>query len=279
MLLAALLDCCIAAGIQGLDTAAAAIWLPPDPHLSPRLAAPCPRLPVACPLGPCLQETVRFSFQGGTYSLGQLLPMRFRPADLLPDPAPPLLLQPQDNGIQLTPAARQLLQERTGDAAFVRAAAEALQEAVGSYSPYSRCPAGVAIVTADGDVYSGGYVESAAFNPSLPPLQTAIIDAVIGGQLGWDGGVGVCGWGGGVGWGGGGFSVAVDAQRDWCSATLLLQPPSSDPVPACPDMSAQMACPATQRCKRWCLWSWKGGRYSTHTPPASSWSRLRLRPG
>ena len=28
---------------------------------------------------------------------------------------------------------------------------------------------------------SGGYMESAAFNPSLPPLQAALVDAVIGG--------------------------------------------------------------------------------------------------
>ena len=111
--------------------------------------------------------------------------MRFRPADLLPDPATPLLLQPQDNPIQLTRAAQQLLGERSGDAAVVRAATEAMQEAEGSYSPYSRCPAGVAIVTEGGEVYSGGYVESAAYNPSLPPLQTAIIDAVIGGPGSW----------------------------------------------------------------------------------------------
>lgn len=44
-----------------------------------------------CPLPP--QETVRFSFGGGTYSLGQLLPMRFRPGDLLEDPDTPLLLE------------------------------------------------------------------------------------------------------------------------------------------------------------------------------------------
>ncbi|KAL4426361.1 hypothetical protein ABPG77_004655 [Micractinium sp. CCAP 211/92] len=144
----------------------------------------------AAPCGHCRQfyselacaETVRFSFQGGSYSLGQLLPMRFRPQDLLSDPPPPLLLEQQDNRIQLTSAARTELAQRSHDPAFVRAAAEALAEAVGSYSPYSRCPAGVAIVTAEGDVYSGGYVESAAYNPSLPPLQTAIIDAVIDGM-------------------------------------------------------------------------------------------------
>ena len=149
------------------------------PSMMCRAAAPTLRT-----LPPQRQETVRFTFGGGTYSLGQLLPMRFKPADLLPAPAPPLLLQPQNNAIQLTGAARAALRERGGDAAFARAAAEALAEATGSYAPYSRCPAGAAIVTGEGHVYSGGYIESAAYNPSLPPLQTAIVDAVIGGW-GW----------------------------------------------------------------------------------------------
>ena len=96
---------------------------------------------------------MRFSFAGGTYSLGQLLPMRFKPADLLPEPSPPLLLELQRNAVQLTAAARELLRQRSGEPVFVRAAAQALQEAVGSYSPYSHCPAGVAIVTPDGNVY------------------------------------------------------------------------------------------------------------------------------
>lgn len=117
--------------------------------------------------------------------------MRFKPADLLPDPAPPLLLQPQANAVQLTAAAAGAVAARRGDAAFERAAAEALREAAGSYAPYSRCPAGAAIITAGGEVYSGGYIESAAYNPSLPPLQTAIVDAVIGagGVGGWAAGL------------------------------------------------------------------------------------------
>ena len=40
----------------------------------------------------------------------------------------------------------------------------------------------MAIITGDEQVYSGGYIESAAYNPSMPPLQTAIIDAVIDGM-------------------------------------------------------------------------------------------------
>lgn len=53
--------------------------------------------------------------------------MRFKPADLLPDPSPPLLLEPQRNAVQLTAAAREVLRQRAGEPVFVRAAAEALQ--------------------------------------------------------------------------------------------------------------------------------------------------------
>eukprot|EP00887_Chlorella_sp_A99_P005443 scaffold1.g5443.t1 len=146
----------------------------------------------AAPCGHCRQfyselacaETVRFSFGGGSYSLGQMLPMRFRPQDLLPDPATPLLLQPQNNPVALSAAAEAAVAARAaaGDAVFAAAAGAALEEARASYAPYSRCPAGAALVTADGEVHSGGYIESAAYNPSLPPLQTAIIDAVIDGM-------------------------------------------------------------------------------------------------
>ena len=129
-----------------------------------------------------LQETVKFSFQGGCYSLGQLLPLRFKPADLLPDPSAPLLLDPQHNLIQFTAAAQSSVDALPTDSSLAAAAAAALEEARKSYSPYSRCPAGVAIITEDAQVYSGGYIESAAYNPSMPPLQTAIIDAVIDGM-------------------------------------------------------------------------------------------------
>ncbi len=54
------------------------------------------------------------------------------------------------------------------------------------YCPYTRCAAGVAIVTRDGRVSSGGYVESAAYNPGLPPFQAAIVAAIIGGMPSYD---------------------------------------------------------------------------------------------
>jgi cytidine deaminase len=51
---------------------------------------------------------------------------------------------------------------------------EALSAANRSYAPYSNSMAGCAIQAKDGRIYGGPYVENAAFNPSLPPLQTAI---------------------------------------------------------------------------------------------------------
>ena len=50
-----------------------------------------------------------------------------------------------------------------------------------AYCPYSRCPAGVAVVAAGGEVHWGAYLESAAFNPSLGPLQSALTAAVRAG--------------------------------------------------------------------------------------------------
>jgi len=56
----------------------------------------------------------------------------------------------------------------------------ALEAANHSYSPYSETPAGVAIKTKT-EIFSGSYIENAAFNPSLPPLQAALINLVAAG--------------------------------------------------------------------------------------------------
>ena len=115
--------------------------------------------------------------------MGQLLPMRFKPQDLLDLDSVPLLLKPQDNKVKFTAGSLAQVRawEEQGERELAKAAEEALEECRKSYSPYSKCPAGSAIVTQDG-VYAGGYIESAAFNPSIGPLQTAIIDAVVDGM-------------------------------------------------------------------------------------------------
>ena len=47
--------------------------------------------------------------------------------------------------------------------------------AANAYAPYSNSPSGVAIRSRRGNVYRGSYIENAAFNPSLPPLQVALV--------------------------------------------------------------------------------------------------------
>lgn len=51
----------------------------------------------------------------------------------------------------------------------------ALAVANQSYAPYSNAHCGLALPAKDGGVYAGRYAENAAFNPSLPPLQAALI--------------------------------------------------------------------------------------------------------
>lgn len=60
--------------------------------------------------------------------------------------------------------------------------AAALDAACRSYAPYSKSPAGVAIRTAGGRIFQGCYIENVAFNPSLSPLQTAIVQLIAAGQ-------------------------------------------------------------------------------------------------
>ena len=52
-----------------------------------------------------LQDTIKFFFRGGEYSMADILPQRFGPANLLTDPDPPLLLQPQHHTLELTAGA------------------------------------------------------------------------------------------------------------------------------------------------------------------------------
>jgi cytidine deaminase len=94
--------------------------------------------------------------------LSDLLPEAFGPLDLgnrsgLMSPAP------QDRKLQLNAAAK----DRTID--------EALSAAEKSYAPYTQNFAGCALETQTGEIFSGRYVESAAYDPSLPPLQSAIL--------------------------------------------------------------------------------------------------------
>lgn len=65
-------------------------------------------------------------------------------------------------------------------------AAEALLAANRSFTPYTNCPAGVALRLRDGRLFGGFYIESAAYNPSLPPLQVALVNAMVHGLTSFD---------------------------------------------------------------------------------------------
>ena len=62
-------------------------------------------------------------------------------------------------------------------------AAAAISAARSAYSPYTRCPAGVAVVTGNGGIYAGFCMESAAHNPGMLPLQAALVAALVYGGL------------------------------------------------------------------------------------------------
>jgi cytidine deaminase len=98
-------------------------------------------------------------------SLTALLPNAFGPTDLGITAA---LMSPQSNGMTL---------ESTDDLTDA-----ALQAANTSYAPYSRSYAGVALKTTDGSIYTGGVAENAAFNPSMSPLEAAVVTMTINGR-------------------------------------------------------------------------------------------------
>lgn len=95
-------------------------------------------------------------------TLFSLLPEAFGPKDL--GLAADLLAQPSECP---SFAHESPIVEKASKAAFC------------SYAPYSNSKSGVAIRTMDGKIYSGSYLENAAFNPSLSPLQAAVVALVM----------------------------------------------------------------------------------------------------
>ncbi|MDC9614579.1 cytidine deaminase [Xenorhabdus khoisanae] len=91
-------------------------------------------------------------------TLADYLPEAFGPGDLTDSP---LLLDTVNHGHQLN----------TSDE-LVQAALDAANH---SHAPYSQSHSGIALQDEQGRIYIGRYAENAAFNPSLPPLQAALI--------------------------------------------------------------------------------------------------------
>ncbi len=71
---------------------------------------------------------------------------------------------------------------------------QAMLMAEKSHAPYSHAYAGVALQSKDGQIFTGAYLENAAFNPSLPPLQMALNGLHLSGKTASDivGGCLVC---------------------------------------------------------------------------------------
>lgn len=98
-------------------------------------------------------------------SLSELLPFPFGPSDLKVQGA---LLAHADNDVRLAAPVR--FEDRALADLAVRAARR-------SYAPYSG-PAGIALETKSGVRAIGPYVDNAAFNPSLPSLQVALVSLI-----------------------------------------------------------------------------------------------------
>ncbi|CAA7027530.1 unnamed protein product [Microthlaspi erraticum] len=115
----------------------------------------------------------------GFVRLESILPHRFGPDNLLEKDIP-LLLEPHDNRLTLSDPDIPNGGHTDSDT-YPNLKLTALSAANRSYSPYSRCPSGVALVDCEGKVYRGWYMESAAYNPSMGPVQAALVDFVANG--------------------------------------------------------------------------------------------------
>jgi cytidine deaminase len=113
-----------------------------------------------------------------------LLPRPFGPSDLLHKDAP-LLLDSRNNDLgefeEVLESSVHVCNGEMKDPKLEKKLREEAERAArGSHAPYSGCAAGFAVADAEGKVYAGSYYESAAYNPSLGPIQAAMIAKAIG---------------------------------------------------------------------------------------------------
>jgi cytidine deaminase len=107
---------------------------------------------------------------------------------LLPDTAPALLTDlipdafgPSDLGVNaalMSPQSHAMTLSSGATDPVVQAALKAAQA---SYAPYTFDYSGVALKTRDGGIFTGSVAEDAAFNPSMSPLEAAVVSLVISG--------------------------------------------------------------------------------------------------
>lgn len=139
--------------------------------------------------------------------MSEILPNPFGPFDLLDDETP-LLLERHNNGLSLSNyihdgdlcngfsdndskrvngvvnLSNGFRKKTETEESLLKIAA--LEAANDSHAPYSGCPSGVALMDSEGKIYRGSYVESAAYNPSLGPVQAALVAYVAGGGGGYE---------------------------------------------------------------------------------------------
>ncbi len=129
----------------------------------------------AAPCGYCRQflyeissaNTLVIVVQDGPALLTTLLPAPFGPKDLGIDSA---LMDPQHHKLELLEPNSDLV------------VSAALEQADKSYAPYTACYSGVALGTADGTIYRGSYAENAAYNPSMSPMEAALVNFIFSGR-------------------------------------------------------------------------------------------------
>jgi len=119
----------------------------------------------------CANELIVNLEASGSKPLSVLLPDSFGPSDL--GVTSPLLTA---EAVSLSFNSNSAVNDSNSTLANV-----ALQAANTSYAPYSHCHAGIALKTTNGTVISGRYIENAAFNPSLSPLQSVLINLNLAG--------------------------------------------------------------------------------------------------
>ncbi len=151
------------------------------------------RLPVAIsishmPCGHCRQfmneitgaSSLRIQVGALATTLAEMLPHSFSPSDI-PDCYPAGVRPPLERPLAALKRDKTLEKvhlhsgSHAPDAGLLQAALDA---ACRAHAPYTGRVAGVAIALRDGRVFSGSYIENAAFNPSVPPLQAALIHLV-----------------------------------------------------------------------------------------------------
>lgn len=99
-------------------------------------------------------------------TLSSLIPQAFGPQDL---GITTRLMLPQNNNLHLNPQPTDPM------------VLQALQAANRSYAPYTSAFSGICIVTPDGS-YAGSYAENAAYNPSMSPLEAALVLLIMSGD-------------------------------------------------------------------------------------------------